>query len=516
MWSLALLALLSWTERTDPCANTLPGHLHFRLSLMSPAGWSGEAAELGLLRIEDEWCRDRDGSPVVNTAGLLVLAFATLRDTSRWSGAAAARQAFGHRCMRIDAQRAAGCMHALSMAAHCGVHPECLSGRWWLIDLLGADTLSTWRNSPSDAILSRGGPEGDGESLNDGDGESAPPAVDGGRGLSDDEIAAEAALARDAKVAAATAAANGVGEAELREILRGRPTLEDLQNPRKPTEADMRAGFERHARAMWPRKVVPPHPGLSYPTDLPDGQDTIAPDDPMFNPAAAEDAAVGRAWKAQQAAEIARLEAEALAAAEAVVAAKWAAAEASDGADFKADVARAARHSHRLSAVAAETLREASAAVKGSVGAGADVVERIRERADQSEAAAKERAAAKAETERRAAAAAAAEATFGSVLRAAEVGARGAARARDDAHARVAMAEVDAAAADELLADATAEAGEYDDFEVGEDDEASDGGERTPPPPRPAGEARRRGRRGAWRRARVRGAAAGGAKAPPA
>ena len=108
MWSLALLALLSWTERTDPCANTLPGHLHFRLSLMSPAGWSGEAAELGLLRIEDEWCRDRDGSPVVNTAGLLVLAFATLRDTSRWSGAAAARQAFGHRCMRIDAQRASG------------------------------------------------------------------------------------------------------------------------------------------------------------------------------------------------------------------------------------------------------------------------------------------------------------------------------------------------------------------------------------------------------------------------
>ena len=130
MWSLALLALLSWTERTDPCANTLPGHLHFRLSLMSPAGWSGEAAELGLLRIEDEWCRDRDGSPVVNTAGLLVLAFATLRDTSRWSGAAAARQAFGHRCMRIDAQRASGCMHALSMAAHCGVHPECVSGRW--------------------------------------------------------------------------------------------------------------------------------------------------------------------------------------------------------------------------------------------------------------------------------------------------------------------------------------------------------------------------------------------------
>ena len=97
----------------------------------------------------------------------------------------------------------------------------------------------------------------------------------------------------------------------------------------------MRAGFEAARARMWPRKVVPPHPGLSYPTDLPDGQDTIAPDDPMFNPAAAEDAAVGRAWKAQQAAEIARLEAEALAAAEAVVAAKWAAAEASDGADFK-------------------------------------------------------------------------------------------------------------------------------------------------------------------------------------
>ena len=123
MWSLALLALLSWTERTDPCANTLPGHLHFRLSLMSPAGWSGEAVELGLLRIEDEWCRDRDGSPVVNTAGLLVLAFATLRDTSRWSGAAAARQGLrppvhAHRrvarwraaCTRCRWRRTAACI----------------------------------------------------------------------------------------------------------------------------------------------------------------------------------------------------------------------------------------------------------------------------------------------------------------------------------------------------------------------------------------------------------------------
>ena len=161
------------------------------------------------------------------------------------------------------------------MAAHCGVHPECLSGRWWLIDLLGADTLSTWRNSPSDAILSRGGPEGDGDALEDG--ESAPPAVDGGRGLSDDEIAAEAAIARDAKVAAATAAANGVGEAELREILRGRPTLEDLQNPRKPTEADMRAGFERHARAMWPRKVVPPHPASPTRRTCPTGKTPSRP-----------------------------------------------------------------------------------------------------------------------------------------------------------------------------------------------------------------------------------------------
>ena len=42
-------AALAWTDRSDPCTS-LPGHLHFRLSLLSPSGWSGEAAELGLLR----------------------------------------------------------------------------------------------------------------------------------------------------------------------------------------------------------------------------------------------------------------------------------------------------------------------------------------------------------------------------------------------------------------------------------------------------------------------------------
>ena len=48
-------------------------------------------------------------------------------------------------------------------------------------------------------------------------------------------------------------------EAELREILRGRPTLEDLQNPRKPTEADMRAGFERHESSDNARHLLEVH-----------------------------------------------------------------------------------------------------------------------------------------------------------------------------------------------------------------------------------------------------------------
>ena len=168
-----------------------------------------------------------------------------------------------------------------------------------------------------------------------------------------------------------------------------------------------------------------------------------------------------------------RLEAEALAAAEAVVAAKWAAAEASDGADLRADVARAARHSHRLSAVAAETPREASAAVRAasapaptlSNGSASAPINRKRRR--------RRRAATTAEAERRAESGGGGG---GDVRVGTPRGGGGrqrrAARARDDAHARVAMADFGwtRRRPTALLADATAEAGEYDDFEVGEDD----------------------------------------------
>ena len=120
---------------SSPC-DTLPGAVHFDIHERSES--------LRLLVEGEELCRT--GSRlIVNVAGLLLLAFVGPRSAApAWSGADAARLAFARRCAAASSVSAEGCIDALTAVAHCGAHTDCLRGRLWMSQQVGADDLAAW------------------------------------------------------------------------------------------------------------------------------------------------------------------------------------------------------------------------------------------------------------------------------------------------------------------------------------------------------------------------------------